>query len=151
MRICLLLVAGLLLGADAPRPAGETAPLKVTAEKLGDAYRTNEAAADETYQGREVEVTGKVVRITKSKQGDPSYAVVLASNPAFRSDMPVVCFFVQKQRKLLVELRPDQVVTIRGRCQSRMVWSGKPGHGHDADVSEIWVAPCERVVVSKAK
>jgi hypothetical protein len=156
-RSLVVLLAAVAPGADAPKPPAAAPALKVTAVKLGNAYRTNEALAEETYSGKDVEVTGTVLRITKSKQpslhraGGTDYAVVLVSDPAARAKLPVVCFFPGTERKQLVDLRPGQQATIRGRCLDRMVWSVKPGHGHDDDISEVWVAECKLLPAARPK
>ncbi|HKB05325.1 MAG TPA: hypothetical protein VKD90_24085 [Gemmataceae bacterium] len=133
-----LVVAG-GAGAKDPEP-------KLTPAELVDAFLTNEAFADENYAGKELELTGKVVRVTRSKYGpDPeagqAYVLELDTDKAGRKesvDLDLVIFFPERDRAQLAKLKPGQTVVVRGRCSTRAIWSAE-ARGKDKDYSQVYL------------
>jgi hypothetical protein len=146
-------LAGLLTArapaADEPKPAAAPA-VKVTAQKLAEDFSGNEAFADEQYRDKAVEVAGTVVRVFRSKLSSPRTGVeyiVELEREAAGGEAPLLFIFAGKGREQLLDLRPNDPVTIRGTCQGRLVWPRTPGlGGHDP--AEIWFRDCQ--VVSAA-
>jgi hypothetical protein len=134
-------VFGLVRADDA------SAPPRVSVSKLVATFQWNEALADEQYRGKVVEVTGQLRRVSRSKYGssrraEPDYAVELLSDDGRALALPVLFFFTGEHRKRLSECRPQQPLTIRGKCWGRMVSSAPPGSDKE-DYSEVQFRDCE--------
>ena len=133
-----------LAGADvAP------APIRVSASKLVETYQLNEALADELYTGKSVEVTGKLLRVRRSKYTSkgatqPDYLVEMLSEDGKSLNWPIHFVLSGEHRRRLSELKPRQPITVVGKCIGRGVWSAPPGSGKD-DYSEIHFHNCALV------
>jgi hypothetical protein len=156
MRRLLVLVGGFVLAGGIGPAADPADPPKVTAAQLVEAFLTNEAAADEQYVGKPVDVTGKVVRVSRSNwadgpAGEPGYALVLDQEKAGRGgpvELDVLFLFAAADRPALAKLKPGDVVTVRGECGSRAVWAAEVGKG-GKDYSLVRVKGC-RLILPKA-
>ena len=141
-----LVVAG-GAGAKDPEP-------KLTPAELVEAFLTNEAYADENYAGKELELTGKVVRVSRSKYGpEPetgqAYVLELDADKAGRKetvDLDLVILFSERDRAQLAKLKPGQAVVVRGRCSDRAIWSAA-ARGKDKDYSQVYLRECRLVEV----
>lgn len=71
-------------------------------------FLENEALADETFTGRMVEVTGKLMRVQREGGG---YAVLLSPKT-----VPLLFGFDRSARSRLAKLKAGESVTIRGVC-----------------------------------
>ena len=148
-RILVLASAFVLLFGRAP--AADPAPVqKVSAVKLVEAFMTNEAYADENFVDKQVELTGKVARISRSKYGGTSrgesapYILELdlgGAESGKKIDLDLLISFEPKQRAQLAKLKPGDAIIIRGECGKRFVWSAKEG-SRDKDYSQVWLKNC---------
>ena len=127
---------------------------KLTPAELVEAFLTNEAFADENYAGKELELTGKVVRVTRSKYGPDAdgaraYLLELDTDKAGRKesvDLDLVIFFDDRDRGQLAKLKPGQTVVVRGRCSTRAIWSAE-ARGKDKDYSQVYLRESRLVEV----
>jgi hypothetical protein len=146
--------AGLsLLVAGGGARAGD-AEVKLTPAELVEAFLTNEAYADENYVGKELEITGKVVRVSRAKtppdpEGGQLYLLELDQEKAGRRekvDLDLMLVFGERDRAQLAKLKPGQTVVARGRCSSRAIWSAE-ARNKDKDYSQIYLRDCRLVEV----
>jgi tRNA_anti-like len=140
-----VLVAG---GARAKDPAA-----KATPAELVEAFLTNEAYADETYVDKEVELTGKVVRVSRSKgtgrDGGRMYVLELDAGKAGRTereDLDLLFYFDESDRAQLARLKAGQTVVVRGTCGRRLTWPAE-ARNKDKDYSQVRVLDCRLVEV----
>lgn len=91
--------------------------IKVPAKVLGLAYESNEVTADDLFKDKTLEVTGKVERIAKDILND-MYVTLKVKDYSITS---VQCFFPDSQKEALSNLSPNKMVTIRGRCDGKMM------------------------------
>jgi hypothetical protein len=146
LTLLLILAAGLPVLA-APAPSEKLSPAR-----LADLFLTNEAAADESYVGKQVEVTGQVVRVSRSPHAPhpdtgPNYVLELDQGRAGRGepgDVRVLFNFKNESRGELAKLKPGQTVGVRGRCDQRRVWAVQPGRA-DREYSEVHLPDCALV------
>jgi hypothetical protein len=132
-------------GAEDPGP-------KLTPAALVEAFLTNEAYADEHYAGKELELTGKVVRVSRSKYPpDPEagqlYILELDQEKAGRTervDLDLLLVFGERDRTQLAKLKPGQAVVVRGKCSTRAVWSAE-ARNKDKDYSQVFLRDCRLV------
>jgi hypothetical protein len=89
------------------------AALPVTAEKLDRDYSANVVAADASYKGKVLEVSGTVVHVIRTT-GPVRYTVEL--DTAGGVD-PVGCNFRPADKGPLADIAGGQRVTVRGRCK----------------------------------
>ncbi len=87
-----LLVAVALLGSAVVRAADE--PVKLTPEQFDKEVRKNAKKANETYKGKTIELTGKVLRVVRHFSGKP--LLDLQANPTNEAS-GVLCFTSEKQ------------------------------------------------------
>lgn len=87
---------------------------KVTAAALYKEYDANALAADAKYKGKVLEVTGRIERVN----AEGFTATVELKTDA--EDETVDCMFALEQQHELVNLKPGQQVTIRGRGTGRV-------------------------------
>src|SRR5262245_53853075 len=129
----IVLMTSLGAGAGPVPPVDPNKPPLVSPRRLIEMFQTNEAFAEERYVGRTIQVRGKVVRITRSKNADPAWYFLFldtegaGDGPGGRLDLLLA--FPEKDRKALAALNPGDVVTVHGRCASRVVWSGNEQKG----------------------
>lgn len=91
-----------------PAPAPEV--IKVTAVAMYADYEANEVAADQKYEGKEIEVTGTISTIGKDIMDEP-YVALKTNSPIFT----VQCMFDKSNADALVTLKENQVITLRGK------------------------------------
>jgi hypothetical protein len=88
-------------------------PVPVSAEDLGKAYEENVVAADGTYKGKLLEVTGKVLRVTKNNKPG-KITVELGTDERLWA----LCDFVAKDGQTqLGAVKTGDKVVIRGACR----------------------------------
>jgi hypothetical protein len=134
-------------GAVAPLPES-----KLTAARLVEVFLINEAYADEHYVNKEVELTGKVARVSHSKYSSPNrkaveYVLELDLEGAGKGrtdDVELLIFFDEKDRAQLAKLKPGQTVVVRGQCGRRIVWSAE-ARKRDRDYSQVHLRDCTLV------
>ncbi len=89
------------------RDVSQEKGVSLTAQKLYDAFRTNEAAANKLYLDKAIELTGEVAELTKNqdgnivvnfKTGDPLFVI----NCTFKTDPGA--------------LTPGATITFKGIC-----------------------------------
>ena len=140
---------GLLLAGGAS--AQEREP-KLTPAALVEAFLTNEAYADEQYAGKDLDLTGKVVRVSRAKfppdpDGGQLYVLELDQEKAGRTekvDLDLLLVFGERDRRELAKLKPGQTVTVRGKCSTRAVWSAE-ARNKDKDYSQVFLRDCRLV------
>jgi hypothetical protein len=149
-------VIGVVVVLTAPIPAADPAAVpKVTAVKLVETYRTNEAFADENYAGKQIEVTGKVARISRSPHyskakgtGEGMYLLefeVEGAGKDAKLQVELLMFFDEKDRAALAKLKPGQTIQVRGECRdSRVRWAASPPD-RLTEYSEVHVRKCALV------
>ena len=151
-RASVLACAGLLL-AGRPGAAAPVPEAKLTAARLAEAFLTNEAYADEHYVGKQVEMAGKVVRVSRSKYGPPAeagreeYALGLdleGAGKGAKTDLELLLFFDAKARAQLAQLKVGQRVVVRGHCDRRIIWSAE-ARNRERDYSEVHLRDCSLV------
>src|SRR5581483_4475624 len=81
-------------------------------------YNANAIAADETYKGRDLLVTGAVYSVGTDLLGNPY--VTLYDGSAF-TVQTVQCCFGSEARSELARLQRNDVVTVIGRCSGKMM------------------------------
>ena len=91
--------------------------IHVSASVLISEYEANEVAADQTYKGRTLSVTGKVDHIGKDIL-DTMY-VTLESGQEFGISS-VQCMFDDQHEGQLARLSKGQTVTVTGRCDGKL-------------------------------
>jgi hypothetical protein len=108
---------------EAPVPAevatNSQAPeqaIAVTATKLMADYEANEVAADATYKGKLVEVTGTISDISKDLFDNPYIALGAGANTFFT----VQCMFEKSDQAQLASLAKDTKITLQGRVSSKL-------------------------------
>lgn len=90
--------------------------IKVTASKIVDAYKENGVAADATYKGKLIEVSGIVDSIDKDIMGTPyialeSYEYAIVDH--------VQCMFERSQATELTSVKKGQKITLRGKVVAK--------------------------------
>ena len=93
--------------------------IRVSAKKLLEAYEANEVAADSKYKGKILEVTGTIDSIAKGILD--SIYVVLRNKYDEYAITGVQCFFHEKYEYKISLLKKDQTITIKGRCDGKMI------------------------------
>jgi asparagine N-glycosylation enzyme membrane subunit Stt3 len=89
--------------------------IEVSDKAILDAYKNNEIAADQTYKGKAVKVTGQVNSIEKSfgtayitMNGGDQYAI-----------QSVQCMFAKENEASLANLSKGQTVTVTGIVEGK--------------------------------
>ena len=95
--------------------------IEVTANELYNAFSENEVKAEETYNGRNVKITGIVSEINAAETFS-SANVLLKVDNAFVGCVQC-CFNSSENAKALAELRKGQSVTIVGVCNGLELWN----------------------------
>ncbi len=101
--------------AEQPTPKVEEQAIKITSNKLMEAYETNEIAADNQYKGKLLQVTGKVGTISKGIFGG-SYLTLKTSDII----TTVQCMLNDDQTEKAATLVPDQSIEVQGRGDGKM-------------------------------
>ena len=91
--------------------------ISITAKQLFSAYDTNEFAADEKYDGKQLKVSGMIDSIDTDIWGTP-YITLSTGKYSFFS---VQCYFGRGEKSDLAKLKKGNNIVIRGRCDG---WSG---------------------------
>ena len=89
--------------------------ITLTSDQLFAEYDANDIAADKKYKGRILEVSGSVSDISRDIL-DNIYVTLKSGQFEVFS---IQCFFADSFEDKAAELRPDQYLTIRGRCDGK--------------------------------
>ena len=100
-------MAGILLLGACAAPSG----ISVTAQELCSAYQDDEAAADEQYKDKILEVTGIVESVGRDREDNP-YVVLTGGGMS----EGVRCWFSARDIDQVLDLRITREATIRGKC-----------------------------------
>ncbi len=102
---------------EAQQPA---VAIKVTAEALRQAYKTNQVSADQQYEDKLVEISGTVDTIGKDVL-DEAYITFQPKDPyAFDK---VQCMFSSTEEGSIANLRKGQSVVVQGKVSGSMITS----------------------------
>jgi hypothetical protein len=101
-----------------PTPTPTPTAIAISAADLYWAYKANEIAADEQYEGKIVEVTGFINTIGKDILDTP-YVTFEVGDVLGN----VQCMFNKKDESQLSKLRKGQKITVRGRCKGYSIIS----------------------------
>ena len=100
-----------------PTPTCEPGVICVTAEQLCDDYNANEIAADATYKGNILVVSGAVDGIGRDiLSNDKAY---LRMNCGWITD--VWCYFDEAYESQLVPVDEGDLVSVRGECMGKNI------------------------------
>jgi len=94
----------------------ETADLQISATELFTQYEANEAAGNQKFIDRIIDVTGKIAEISEDEDG--SSVVMLREADAFSG---VLCTLKDSERSAVRDLKIGQQVTIRGFCTGMLM------------------------------
>lgn len=100
------------------KPAATPQPIRVTATQLSADYQSNEVAADAKYEGKALEVTGKVKSIDSGMFG--SATVILEGSDLFYD---VHCTIADTQREKAAKLSKGAQLVVRGKGGSEVIGS----------------------------
>lgn len=89
------------------------ADLSIQATELFSAYSNNENKANKLYNGKVIEVTGKLIDLSEDEQG--AYVLILNSGNDFGG---ILCT-LHKNPKLLPKVGED--ITIKGQCNGLLM------------------------------
>lgn len=84
----------------------------ITATELLDEVKENGVAADNKYKDKVIQVTGKVGSINNDISGH-SYVTLVHYEDIF-SITTVQCYFNKKNIEQIVNLKPDEIITVYG-------------------------------------
>ncbi len=87
----------------------------VTVDDLNKDYSKDPVSADTKYKGKVIEVSGKVVKVTKLPRGGGTIELGGATGSA-----SVDCFFEESDGGQLAKLAAGQKATIRGTCTGKV-------------------------------
>jgi hypothetical protein len=155
-KVVVLVCVCFLLG-DASLGKEPAAVPKLGVVRLAEIFLTNEADADENYVGKEMQVSGRVVRVSRSESGRVSvkdedrYVLELDLENANRGgavEIDIRFFFDGKHRAQLARLKPGQSVIVRGTCGSPKVWSAD-AKKREADYMRVELRNCTLVATSR--
>lgn len=119
--------------SSAPEMAAEEAVV-VSAEKLYSEYAANEIAADSTYDGKVIVVSGVIRDFGKTstwRDEEGRYAAYVSFPDPADTD-GVRCVFKARNKGQLVNLSKGETVKIKGKCAG---W----------DIGLVYVIDCELV------
>jgi hypothetical protein len=91
--------------------------ISVSAGTLIQEYEDNEVAADGTYRGKRLAVTGKIESIGKDILDNPYVTLSSDGNISFPS---VQCMFDDKAIGVLSSLRKGMSITLEGTCDGKL-------------------------------
>ena len=116
-----------LLGSSRVSAEPPAAPLPeqavVPIAQLVEVFQTNEIRAEAVYIGKEIQVSGRVSRVVKSRSGygppdreERRWVVELQFKPLDVSHVAVHFYFSEKDQDALADLKAGQEVVIQGTC-----------------------------------
>jgi hypothetical protein len=95
-----------------------TGTVKVTAQKLINAYFDNPISADAQYKGKELEITGRIAIIgVDQKSGMPYFVLTPDGSP--NDAKAILAVFPAKAKSTLTGLQTGQVVVVKGKCAGK--------------------------------
>lgn len=95
----------------------KSADFKISAIKLYKEYKANEPAADNKYNGKIIEVSGKIERIGKDILGQ-AYVTLKIEDYSLAS---VQCVFPDVQKSTVASLSQGQQIVIKGECKGKLL------------------------------
>lgn len=98
---------------EPPTPSRPAINFKVTAERLAKAYDENAVAANQTFKGNWVAITGVVVDVQDTP---PTVRLSGDGNPRF-SMLNVYCEFEESYRAELAKIRTESKITVYGKVE----------------------------------
>ena len=118
----------MVLGGDVKK-SGKSEIESIPFREFAQTYATNEARAEILYEGKQVTVTGTVVRVVTSRypsraEGKDAYLVELKADEPGPSTISIQFFFDKVERAKVSELRAGQEVTLQGTCDRPAVYTG---------------------------
>jgi hypothetical protein len=126
MRAAFLMACAGLFGLGVLRADEKAAPVRVTMAELVETYLTNVARAEEYYQHKRVEVTGKMKRVRWGDRSSEQRGWYIQHDYVMDLDVDVgqarkgkaslELHFDHDQRKKLADLKVGQQVTVVGEC-----------------------------------
>jgi hypothetical protein len=94
-----------------------TPAIKTSAIQLVNDYKANEVAADQTYKGKIVEVSGVIESVAKDIMDTMYVSLHGGAEFEFRG---VQCYFASKNTARLARLSKGLPITIKGQCDGLM-------------------------------
>lgn len=104
---------GVVMWNKAPEKVEDSKGIPVTATQLCTDFSTNEAAANQKYLNKALEVTGVVSEVTKNQDGIP-VVIVQGDDPTLN----VQCTMREKD----VVLETGKTVTVKGFCSGNTMF-----------------------------
>jgi len=92
-------------------------PINVNIDEMSATYRANEIAADSSYKGKLVRISGTIEEIAKDMLGSP-YVILKTQTPG---GLRIQCVFAKGLESALISLRPGHSVTISGIVSGKMI------------------------------
>ena len=121
MRITIVLcLTAFLLSCKAPEPqfdSNQPAERSLSSERLYEKYEANEVAADRTYKGMLLEVTGIVTTISKDLLGRGAFVVLNGLETSQMLPVGVQCNFRSSEEDKLIPLKKGQKISVKGICE----------------------------------
>ena len=90
--------------------------IEITAKQLVKEYADNEVSADNKYKGKVLLVTGTIDDIGKDLVDDIYVAMGESSFTGFEDGFGVQCFFSDKHKKEVGNLKKGDSIKIKGKC-----------------------------------
>jgi hypothetical protein len=120
-------LCSVVLGGDVKK-SGKTEIKSIPFSDFMQTCATNEARAEILYEGKQVTVTGKVVRVVTSRQasreqGKDAYLLEMKADESTPSAVCVQFFFDRSERAKLSELQAGQEVAVQGLCGRPAIYS----------------------------
>ncbi len=121
MPMALIITVGLLAMSYVFRSpedsvAKEQAAYEIGANDLFSSFETDENAANEKYIGKVIEVSGEVLSIEQTANGQLE-VLLMVENPMGG----VRCVFETAQQQVISELKTGQTVSIKGKCSGMLM------------------------------
>lgn len=116
--LVLAFIIGWFIFLNIPKASseGKTADVQISVDELYTAFESDEAAANDQYIGKIVEVTGTITEITADEQGAP--VVLLASG----SGMGGVLVTLEKDQKEKIDQQEvGGPITLKGVCTGMLM------------------------------
>jgi hypothetical protein len=111
-----------------PGKNGGGAAGMVDAVKLCDEYKAGEAAADKNYNGKEVQVQGKVLSVRPDPNTKAKF-VMMKGSEGGTGTRGVRCYFTADQQADVEKLKGGDDIKVKGMCKGKM--GGTTGDSFD--------------------
>ena len=117
--LCLLLPLSALLaqsGCGGDESSDKEPSIEITAKQLVKEYADNEVSADNKYKGKVLLVNGTIDDIGKDLVDDIYVAMGESSFTGFEDGFGVQCFFSDKYKEEVGNLKKGDSIKIKGKC-----------------------------------